>query len=215
MANLYKKPVLVTDPKTGQKVKAKSKKWWGRYRDENGTEKRVPLATDKTAAQAMLNEILRKVEREKAGLVDPTEEQRKKPLSEHAADFKRYLKNKGVTPKQVHTANAQVHRMIDANKWKLISDISATGALDFLGDLREGGKSAQTYNHYLKSAKQFARWLMRDRRAPTDPLVHLSRLNVRTDRRHDRRALSREEFELLVDAATNGPAIETITGPDR
>ena len=39
MANLYKKPVVIKDPKTGQKVKTKSKKWWGRFRDENGAER--------------------------------------------------------------------------------------------------------------------------------------------------------------------------------
>src|SRR4029079_10774046 len=67
MANLYKKPVAVIDPKTGKKTKGKSKKWWGRYRDENGEEKRVPLATDKSAAQTMLNEAVRKAERKAAG----------------------------------------------------------------------------------------------------------------------------------------------------
>jgi len=215
MASLYKKPVTVTDLKTGKRVKGKSKKWWGRYRDATGVERRVPLAVDKTAAQAMLNEVLRKVEREKAGLIDPTEEQRKRPLSEHVADFKRYLKNKGVTPKQVHTASAQLQCMIDGNKWKLIGDISASGALDFLGGLREAGKSAQTYNHYLKSAKQFTRWLVRDRRALVDPLAHLSKLNVSTDRRHDRRALTTEEFTLLIEAAQDGKVIETIPGADR
>jgi len=58
MARLYKKPVIVTDPKTGEKIKTKSKKWWGRYRDENGVERRVPLAVDKGAAQIMLNEAV-------------------------------------------------------------------------------------------------------------------------------------------------------------
>jgi hypothetical protein len=33
MANLYKKPVVRTDPQTGKRVKTKSKKWWGRFRD--------------------------------------------------------------------------------------------------------------------------------------------------------------------------------------
>ena len=160
MANLYKKPIRITDPKTGKKTKAKSKKWWGQFRDESGVERRVPLAADKTAAQAMLNERVRKVERAKAGLVDPTEEQRKRPLSEHVADFERYLKNKGVTPKQVHSAASQLQRMIGARKWKLTGDISASDSLDFLGDLRVAGKSAQTFNHYLKSAKQFTRWLV-------------------------------------------------------
>ena len=54
MANLYKKPVTAKDPKTGKKTKARSKKWWGRYKDALGVDRRVPLARDKAAAQAML-----------------------------------------------------------------------------------------------------------------------------------------------------------------
>jgi len=215
VASLYKKPITRTDLKTGLKIQSKSKKWWGRFKAADGRERRVPLAADKAAAQAMLNEHVRKVEREKAGLVDPTEEQRKRPIAEHVTDFKRYLKNKGVTPKQVHTATTQLQCMIDGNQWKQIGDISASGALDFLGGLREAGKSAQTFNHYLKSAKQFTRWLVRDRRALVDPLAHLSKLNVSTDRRHDRRALTTEEFTLLIEATHNGKVIETIPGPDR
>mgnify|MGYP001109620044 CR=1 FL=1 len=78
MASLYKKPIVVTDPKTGERTKQKSRKWWGRYRDALDREKRVPLAGDKAAAQAMLNQVVQRIEREKAGLVDPTEEQRKR-----------------------------------------------------------------------------------------------------------------------------------------
>lgn len=215
MASLYKKPVWVTDPKTGQKTKTKSKKWWGRYRDDSGIERRVPLATDKLAAQALLNDLVKNEERKKAGLVDPCEGQRKRPLKEHLADFKKYLQNKNVTPKQVYTATSQIQKMFDSCKWKMIKDISATDALNFLGAQREAGKSAQTYNHYLKSAKQFTRWLVRDRRSAVDALAHLSKLNVSIDRRHDRRALSPEEFQLLVAAAYRGRPIETISGPDR
>ena len=80
MASLYKKPVILRDPKTGLKVKTRSKKYWGRFRDATGQDKRVPLAADRTAAQAMLNEWVRRAEREKAGLIDPTDEHRKRPL---------------------------------------------------------------------------------------------------------------------------------------
>ncbi|MGE4004118.1 MAG: tyrosine-type recombinase/integrase [Planctomycetaceae bacterium] len=215
MASLYKKPVVRTDRKTGDKIRTKSRKWWGRYRNAAGVERRVALATDKAAAQQMLAELVRKVERQKAGLDDPTEEQRKRPIKDHLADFKRYLQNKEVTKKQVHSATTQVQCMIIANQWKAAGDISASGALEFLGGLRNAGKSAQTFNHYLKSAKQFTRWLVRDRRALGDPLTHLSKLNVSTDRRHDRRALCPDEFALLVDAAQNGSVIESISGPDR
>ena len=58
MANLYKKPVVTVDPKTGKKTKTKSKKWWGQYKDASGRLRRHPLAIDKTAAQAMLNELV-------------------------------------------------------------------------------------------------------------------------------------------------------------
>ena len=105
--------------------------------------------------------------------------------------------------------------MIDARKWKFVGDINANAALEFLGQLRRDGLSAQTYNHYLRAAKQFTRWLVRERRASFDPLMHLSRVNVQADRRHDRRALSADEFGRLIDAARAGKKIEGISGPDR
>src|SRR6516165_263608 len=97
MASLYKKPVAVTDPKTGQKMKTKSKKWWGRYRDENGAERRAPLAADKAAAQAMLNGLVKTVERRMAGIVDRFDEHRRRPVMDHLLDFERHLKSKGVS----------------------------------------------------------------------------------------------------------------------
>jgi integrase len=215
MASLYRKPVVITDPTTGQKVKGRSKKWWAQFKDAYGRLKRVPLAIDKTAAKAMLNQIVQHVEREKAGLVDPTEEQRKRPLSQHIDEFESYLTNKGVTPKQTKETVTKLKRLVAARRWRLIGDILAGGTLEFLGGLRREGLSVQTSNHYLKAAKQFTRWLVRDRRTPTDPLVHLSRLNVRTDRRHDRRALSAEEFDRLIEAARQGKRVEGVSGPDR
>jgi Site-specific recombinase XerD len=215
MANLYRKPVVLTDPVTGEKVKTQSKKWWGQFRDANGRLHRHPLAVDKLAAQAMLNELVRQVEREKAGLVDPTDRQRRRPLEEHIAEFRAYLKNKAVTPKQVGESVRQIEKLAVGRKWKSIADITASSALEFLGDLRRRGRSAQTYNHYLKSAKQFTRWLVSDRRTPSDPLAHVARLNVATDRRHDRRALTMDELTCLIEAAKSGMKVEKLSGRDR
>src|SRR5688572_4466447 len=105
MANLYKKGTVVLDRKTGRTVKQKSKKWWGRYRDENGLEKRVPLAGDKGAAQTKLTELVKKAERRAAGLEDPFEKHHKRPLKEHLANFKECLQNKGSTQDYVKTTN--------------------------------------------------------------------------------------------------------------
>jgi integrase/recombinase XerD len=221
MANLYRKPVVVTDPKTGRKVKTQSKKWWGQYKDADGRLCRHPLSTDKMAAQAMLTEILKQVERLKAGLIDPTEGERKRPIQEHLAEFRRYKENRNISDKQTTEVLRQLERIVRDCKWRSIGDITARSILDFLGALRKPADktkkslSAQTYNHYLRAVKQFTRWLVRDRRLPADPLSHLSNINTSADRRHDRRALTHDEFTWLIKATRNGKSVEAMSGSDR
>ncbi len=215
MASLYKKPILVTDTKTGKRVKGKSRKWWGRYRDENGVERRVPLAIDKAAAQAMLNEHVRKAERKSAGLEDPFEKHRKRPLSEHLNDYKNYLADKGSTPDHVALTTQRIQAVIDDCGFESIDHISASRVQSFLGLLRGKGRSITTSNHYLRAIKMFVRWLVRDRRTNDDRLAYLSKMNADTDRRHVRRPLSMDEFSRLLKAAERGPILQDIAGPDR
>jgi len=220
MASLYKKPVVITDPRTGKRGKTKSKKWWGRYRDGLGIERRVPLARDKTAAHAMLNEMVLKAERQAAGQVDPFEEHAKRPLKEHVDAFQQHLRHKANSAQHVYEVATKVRRIVAGCKWAYIRDLSVSRVQKYLAELRQGtdkeeGLSIQTSNHYLRAIKQFSRWLVRDRRTNDDPLVHLAMLNVKVDRRHDRRALSADEFARLAEAAASGPPVVCIPGPDR
>lgn len=215
MASLYKKPVSITDPKTGQRIKSKSKKWWGRYNDENGIERRVPLAVDKAAAQAMLSELVRKTERRAAGLIDRFDEHRQRPIDAHLEDFRKHLQARRVGEAQVKLVVYRAERIIEACRVRILTDLSASRVQKFLADLRADGKSIQTSNHYLRAIKQFSRWLVRDRRAGEDPLAFISMLNVATDRRHDRRPLTETEFTSLIAAATTGKTLSRLTGPDR
>ena len=206
MASLYKKPVMIKDPATGEKVKGKSKKWWGQYKDADGRLKRVPLAIDKAAARAMLDKIVKQVEREKAGLVDPTDEQRKRPLKEHIREYEAFLDNKGITEKQKKETISKLNKITAARRWKFIADINAGSTLEFLGQLRRDGRSVQTYNHYLKAAKSFTRWLIMDRRTPLDPLVHVSQRHPADARAVHARGVARPErgHRVVAGAAGDG-----------
>jgi integrase len=215
MANIYKKPVVLTDPKTGKRVKTKSKKWWGRFRDESGREKRVPLAVDRAAALAMLNECVKKTERRIAGLSDPLEEHRQRPLGEHVVDFVAYLRNKGSTPGHVARTHQQVRTVVEACKFKTIDDLSASDVQAFLSRLRREGLSVNSINHYQRAIKMFSRWLVHDRRNNDDRLAHLSAQNPAIDRRRVRRPLSPEEFARLLESVEKGPSRQSLTGPDR
>src|SRR5262249_36241832 len=123
MATLYKKPITVIDHKTGEKVKSRSKKWWGRYRDENGQDRRVSLASDKTAAAAELNELVRKVAFRIAGLENPFEKHLKRPLAEHLADFRAFLEGKGNTAKHARQTCTRVRAIIEGCKFLRIGSI--------------------------------------------------------------------------------------------
>ncbi len=152
MASIYKKPIIMRNPKTGEKVKMKSKKWWGRYTDSLGCEKRVPLATDKAVAQAMLKELVQKVERQKVGLEDPIDEEMLKPIDVHLDDFEKSQKGKNNSPRYVMEIMGKIRRFVDACAWKRAGQIKGTDVQSFLADLREDGLSIQTSNHYPKSA---------------------------------------------------------------
>jgi hypothetical protein len=210
MACLFKKEILIRDPKTGQRVKAKSKKWWGRFRDENGRERRMPLARDKIAAQAMLYKLIVKAERKAAGLTDPFEESHKRPLLRHLDEFINYLENKDSSKPYVKTTRQRIHAILEECKFTRIDEISGSRVQTFLSDLRGTGRSIASSNHYLRAIKMFMRWLVQDRRAADDRLAHLSQMNVNLDHRRIRRPLSMEEFVRLLKAAQSGPKIQRL-----
>jgi len=215
MASLYKKPIVSIDRETGKKTKRKSKKWWGRYRDVDGSEKRVPLATDKKAAQSMLNELVVKVERTLAGLVDPTEEHLTRSLQNHLDDFAAYLKAKGNSRAHCKQTVDYARKLAREAGFVFIGDIAGARVQQFVGKLRAKGKSIATCNHYLRAFKGFARWLVREQRTNENRVAHIALFNEQLDRRHDRRALHADELERLIQAARVGPRIEGISGADR
>ena len=215
MASLYKKPVIIRDSQTGEKIRTRSQKWWGRFTDALGRDKRIPLCTDKRAAQAMLAEAVKRVERQRAGLEDPIEDEILRPIEEHFRDFEAYLRGRDVTERHVTESPVQLRKLAKASRWLAVADITAADVTKFLNALRAKGRGVQTYNHYLKAFKHFTRWLEREQRIARNPLTHLSRLNAKTDIRHGRRALSAEEFTRLIEAAESGPPVEGIPGPDR
>ena len=57
--------------------------------------------------------------------------------------------------------------------------------------------------------------MVKDRRAIESPLAHLTGLNVKADRRRERRALSIDDVKSLLAAAQNGEDIEGMSGPER
>jgi integrase len=80
------------------------------------------------------------------------------------------------------------------------------------------GASARTVNSRLTALRAFAKWLTGAGRLQSDPLVNgtVAKLNVDTDRRHERRALSDEELAKLFQVTkTTGGEWLGVTGSER
>ena len=161
----------------------------------------------------------------KIGLLDRKRLVSAKPLTDHVDDFKQALLDKGNTARHANLVAGRARRVIEGCGFTSWGDIAGSKVMAYLSDLQadrtgESGKvkpgiSAQTFNFYLQAVRQFARWLVRDGRASESPVAHLQGLNVKTDRRHDRRALTVDELRRLLRAAADGPERHGMSGPER
>lgn len=200
-----------------RKVQERSKKWYGEYRDEDNFLRRVPLAVDRTAALTMLADLVRKAERRKSGLSDPIEDQVNRPIAEHIREYTAYLAAKGGTETHVAQTTARIERLVEGCGFRRVNEIEAPKVANWLAEQRRTKTrfSNQTSNFYRDSVVYFCNWLVRHNRLDRNPVSALDRINVDVDRRHDRRALSDDEFRRLVSAALGGRDVEGMTGPDR
>ena len=126
-------------------------------------------------------------------------------LAEHLADWLGYMRAKAMTEKHAMTMHNHAVRIFTACNAKFISDIQPGKVQAAIAAEKTAGLSLQTCNHLTMAAKAFTRWACRDGRIQIDPLAHLTKFNTRTDRRHDRRALSDAEVNALIAAAESGP----------
>ena len=217
MPSLFKPTYTAIDKRTGKKVKRKTAKWYGQYREADGNLQRVPLATDKAAAQALLAKLVRQAERQEAELIDKYDLQRRRSIREHLEDYRRYLEAKGSTRKHVAQTLKRLDRLVIGCHFEKLSDLDAAKIVEWLALQRrtEARFSARTSNFYQDAIKAFASWLVLNDRIPKSPLNHLQRISIETDRRHDRRALSAAEFLALIRSATTGPVVQGMAGRDR
>ena len=199
----------------GAKVILETKKWYIEYRDGNGSPRKAAGYTDKQATEQKAAQLERQAAHQETGLIDRFAEHRKRPLSEHIEEWHASLIARGNTAKHADQLKRRVEKIIEGSRSKRWTDIEASRIERFLGELRSEGFGVQTCNFYIQGIKQFCRWMVQDGRAPDSPVAHLSRGNVRTDRRHDRRALETDELRLLIVAAKHGPDRGDVPGPER
>ncbi len=97
----------------------------------------VSLCTNKTAAEKMLGDLIRKAELADRGIADPFEAHHKRPLAEHLADWAAALSADGSTNKYVKLTVACARRIIDGCGFVFMADLSSSRVQHYVARLRE------------------------------------------------------------------------------
>ena len=220
-----------------------SSKWYAEFRDHNEVTRRLPGFSDKAATEELGRKVERLAAcranddplpadlgrwvetipsaiRERLAawrLLEAETIERRKPLAAHLDDFRRHLDAKNNTGKHVRQTVHRLTTAFDGCGFRRLADLSATRLSAWLKEQRDAEAiGLKTTNYYLAAAKQFGTWLVRDRRCPENPFVHLTGLNAKTDVRRERRSLSDEEISLLLKATEkSGDSYRGLTGADR
>lgn len=208
-------------------LRKRGKVWYYRFTDADGVKRERKGTTDKRVTDELARAAENQAAKVKAGVIDPRElayaTHEARPLANHLEDFRRYVADKGSDPKSANVTARRAQVVLELAKAKRISQISLSKTLDALATLRrppsEGGDgkglATETVNHYVRSVKQFSRWLWKDRRARDHALAHLATTSSDADRRIVRRALTHEEAARLVQTTASMRDVLGMSGPDR
>jgi integrase len=215
-----------------KKVREKLAKWYGQGVPGYPPKKRIPLATDKAAAQRMLDEMVRRAERGHAGL--PDRDAGRMPLADHLTAFESDMtlglaakggkKRTAPSQEQVKLVVQRVRDLIGGCDFVVPGDLNADAPAKLskyihgrLGRPRkEGGLSAQSATFFLAAARRFARWISGKAPVRPDLFDGLPGFNPDNDRRHARREVAPDELARLIDTTrVSVVVIRDLDGPAR
>lgn len=186
----------------------------------DGKRKRVRFSPNHDASALMLAELLKRIENEKAGVVDRYTAHRKRRLADLLADYARHQRDRGNTDKQSAWVVRRCELVFEGCGFVLHTDLDAPTAERWLADRRsrpktDGGFSSQTVNHYVTALKAFGNWLVKARIAVENVFRFLHKVNVEVDVRRVRRPLVGDEFDRLLRATATRKPYRGVCGPDR
>jgi integrase len=212
-------------------VKERADKWYGTGVPGWPKGKRVPLATHKATALALLNKMVQDAMLGRAGLLDAFGVHRARPLTDlrrddakdtehdagHLGDYMRALAAKGNGAAYVEQAAGRIRAAVTGCGFNTLGDLSPSAIAEWLAAQRAAGAfGTETSNHYVTALRGFGLWLADNDRAEKNPLAKLRRIKAGGHKRHNRRELTGAERAAVLEAArASGVVSMGLTGEDR
>ena len=195
------------------RIRGRTAAYVAKYRDGNGIwTELVTGCRDETAARAMLAQLERRAELVRAGVVtgaeDLASQHAQTPLADHMAVYVDHLRLKGCSAHRIRLVESRFRRVAGGCAFKRLPDLSSATLERWLVDQQQRGMAAATRNGYRESCLAFGNWCRRTNRLVENPFTGVPRADAKADCRRQRRALTEEEINRLLDAARRRPLAE-------
>jgi len=216
----------------GKRCLKPQRKYTGPFRDYHGTVRRVALASDKEASQKALNDLTRHIDQIRAGttpdlnkvspIIRTKVEEALQDAGKLTAGYKmaqtsldelfttylEHLEASGRTQKHRKDVRRYLKTVAAECNFRYIRDICVRPVQDLIITKRNAGLSCRTVNLYADRIRYFCTWAVKRKLLDQNPFADFTRLNERTNRAREARALTPEEVERLLDAAFRRPLVE-------
>jgi len=191
--------------------------WYVRLRDETGRERSIKAGPDKSVANQMKRDLESKIQRIKAGVLDPREadamDAERISIAQHVAEYVQDREAKGCVPEHLVNVQKRLEWFLEETKISRLSQLRPSLAVTALATLRADGRSDQTINHYAICWKSFSKWAWKDRRTRTDLLADLDPPKVVTTAKQS--ALTFDQAVKLIAITRTLKPRHGMTGEDR
>ena len=157
------------------------------------------LCTDKTAAQAMLADLLRTKDRAKAGLIDPRQKHLDRKAVEHLGEFLPVMRAKGKSEKDKDRKEAILRAF--AFTPRSLSELTTKAVDDYLAGLIASGG---TKKKHLSAISVWVTWLLKKDRIAVNPLDRID-IPATGKKTKERRALPVAHVQKLLDSCRKRP----------
>ena len=189
-----------------QKIREKSKSWYGNVKLANGKWKAIPLFTDKAASRKRLRDVQTGIERGEAGLVNPYGPSLALPIEDHMGAYLNVLTTRGVNEKHFSERSRILYAVLNACSISTLVDLTTDRIDSYLGGMN---RSARTKDTHRGAIHAFCEWLVQVKRLPENPVKATAKPNGEIVRR--RRAESDDNLRKLLETARKRPLIEAKT----
>lgn len=200
-----------------RRVLIQSRAYYTEYRDGDGRCRRIALGTDFDAAKSKLDKLVKRGERERAGVDCASERREREPIDQHMEAFIHTLKTTGnqtrkhgrrvrkpVTADHAKAVETHIRRIVNGCGVSRLVDVSASKVDAYMLTLAASLGPA-TLNKHLTNVRAFVTWAVESKLLMTDGLAGVHYFDENDVESRGRAALSRDEAQQLIDAALRRP----------